>query len=89
MARQDLAPVLERRDHEIEGLRTELAFMAEQAASAERRATEATKAAEALRRDRAAAALEPLDEQARLRGAISALAEAVLNATGRAAPTPR
>ena len=88
-ARQDLAPVLERRDHEIEGLRTELAFMAEQAASAERRATEATKAAEALRRDRAAAALEPLDEQARLRGAISALADAVLNATGRAAPTPR
>ena len=87
-ARQDLAAALERRSQEVESLRTELAFMAEQAASAERRATEATKALEAIREERSAVAPEPLDEQARLRGAISALAEAVLRATDGAAPTP-
>lgn len=75
-------------DHhsEIEALKTELAFMAEQAASAERRATEAIKARdEAMNAAPQGAAIPErapspagLDEVTRLRAAVSALAEDIL-----------
>ncbi len=90
--RVDFARLLEARDHEVEGLRTELAFMAEQAASAERRATEATKAyaAQTAERDAAGVAAPPTagDDDARLRAAVAALADDVLRLgpSARAAP---
>ena len=65
---------------EIEGLKAELAFMSEQAQSAERRATESAKAHEALRAEHdqgRAPAIEARDDAA-LRAAIATLAEAVL-----------
>ncbi len=70
---------------EIESLRTELAFMAEQAASAERRASEAEKARVSHQTDAsrsvAAAPVGPAsgaDEDGRLRAAVAALAEDIL-----------
>jgi chromosome segregation ATPase len=70
------------KDHarEIEGLRAELAFMAEQAHSAERRAADSAKAHDALRAEQgeAAPALAELRDDAALRAAIAALADAVL-----------
>lgn len=68
---------------EVEALRIELAFMAEQAASAERRATDAAKALDALRAERAAAVEADRrrpDDDAGLRIAIAALADDVLRA---------
>ena len=85
-ARQDLAAKLEQSGHEIEALRTELAFMAEQAASAERRATDGIKALEALQRERAdepAAAAGPADDEKRLRRAIAALADEVMKSVSQ------
>lgn len=87
--RVDLGRLLDARDHEVEGLRTELAFMAEQAASAERRATEATKAYTALTAERetaAGVAAAPAGgaDASRLRAAIAALADDVLR-LGRSA----
>ncbi len=75
---------------EVEGLKAELAFMAEQALSAERRATESARAHEALKAERgdaAPAAVEPRDDAA-LRAAIAALAESVLRSrpTGPGSP---
>ena len=69
---------------ELEALRTELAFMVEQAASAERRATDAAKALEALREERAADGRRPAGE-AELRAALAALAEDVLRTANAAA----
>lgn len=87
--RVDFGRLLDARDHEVEGLRTELAFMAEQAASAERRATEATKAYTALtaERETAAGAAAPPSaggDASRLRAAIAALADDVLRLGGSA-----
>lgn len=88
--RDDLRALLEARTREVEGLTAELAFMTEQAASAERRTTEAIKAHEALRAEGALRAeqsgthphgLPPAgDEATRLRAAIMALAEEVMRA---------
>lgn len=94
--RDELRRLLDARDRQIEGLTAELAFMSEQAASAERRATAANRAHEALLAERAAegAAREagpvpsaapgppPGDEAARLRAAIASLADDIL-AAGR------
>ena len=83
--RDDLRALLEARAREVEGLTAELAFMTEQAASAERRTTEALKAQEALRAERTAtphSGPPPGDEPARLRAAIAALAEDVMRAGG-------
>ncbi|MGI3901494.1 MAG: hypothetical protein ACRYGP_23335 [Janthinobacterium lividum] len=77
-------------DHhaEVESLKTELAFMSEQAASAERRATEAIKARDAMNKasqdivttKRPLSSPAGLDETTRLRAAVSALAEDILGA---------
>ncbi len=77
-------------DHhaETESLKTELAFMAEQAASAERRTTEAIKANEAAAIDVSQESVTPdprstptgVDEVTRLRAAVAALAEDILRA---------
>ena len=67
--------------HEVEGLRAELAFMAEQAQSAERRATESARAHDALQAERSGAVpalAEPPQDDAALRAAVAALADAVL-----------
>ena len=84
-ARRDAEARLAQRDHEIEGLRTELAFMAEQAHSAERRATDCARAQAALEAGQSGAPPAP-DERdpAQLRAAIAAPAEDVLRATGAA-----
>ncbi len=81
------AVAAEERAPEVEALKAELAFMAEQAQSAERRATESAKAYDALKlaapsaeRDEAVLAVAGPRDAAALRAAITALADEVLRA---------
>ena len=72
-------PPTEDRAHEVEALKAELAFLAEQARSAERRAAESAKACEAMKAGQTVdpAPADPRDEAA-LRAAVAALADEVL-----------
>lgn len=69
--------------HEVEALKAELAFMSEQARSAERRAADAARAHAALAAGQDGGSPAPdKRDPAQLRAAIAALAEDVLRATG-------